>query len=244
MDASEIRHHYQAVIRALYSKHAWSLLTEEELLAQALRQIPAATPADQLKHQIQSLFYLELYEACRPEAASERREKGYRQLYELLYHPARRRWNEMAEDVLQQTMFIVFTRFDSCKSPITFHAFALQQMRWAAQQVLRLQKKEEPLGDREMIAPDAFEELVLGELTDECREVLKRALETLGAVARQVLALKYHPDYEASDAVIADRLNLTSVNVRVIRFRALRQLRQNPALQQCTDQVNSELPTS
>jgi RNA polymerase sigma factor (sigma-70 family) len=168
----------------------------------------------------------------------ELRERGYRQLAELLARPIYHRWPEQAEDIRQQTLLVVFERFAQCQSPITFHAFALNKMRGVAQQMFRKSRKEEPWGDRDVTAPDQFAAVTIEQVTEECRKALQRAIEALQEVARKLIILKYSTEPALSDEAIAGRLGLTPVNVRVTRFRTLRQLRNNPELQECMDQYN------
>ncbi len=233
------------IVRKLIEKYNWALLREDDLVELVLDAVqPAASPAD-LEKQTRLQYTVALYEACRQDEDPARRERGYRELFCYLYRAAYNRWPELAEDVTQRALLLVYEQIDHCRHPCAFLAFALGKLRHALQQEQRQQERRE--------RDDASH---LGEIPQGCtgtqltmarspldwKEQLEVLLEAIWRLPderkRKAIVLKYLGGL--SDEEIGACLGITVANVRVLRHRGLARLRKDEQLREYFDIGDSE----
>jgi len=171
-----------------------------------------------------------LYEACRQTQDPERRERGYEELYRLLYRVAYNRWPELAEDATQRALVLVYEQIDRCRNPVAFVAFALGKLRHAFQQ-------EQRARGRELLLDEKVQHVARDERATppDCLEKQERLQALLDSITQlpdkhqqQAIILKYFAGL--SDNEIGARLEFTANHVRVLRHRGLQRLRQDARL--------------
>lgn len=226
------------VTRNLMARFQWALVDEETLLAAVVAQLPGDTdlaPAA-IKQQIIHIYATMLYESCRQGSDQARRERAYNDLSRFLYRFAYKRLPERAEELVNQTLLVVYERIDECREPGAFLSFAWWKLRAIIKQAYRQEHNLQPLPEHEdaELPASAEEEPETQVLQAErLRLLLDAVRHLLNPREQQVILLTFFGDY--SDREIAQRLDLSTANVRVIRHRALARLRQ---------QANSDISPS
>jgi len=221
------------IIRRLMDNYQWVLLSEAELLERVLAAWPGEGGRPHVEHLVKNQFAIALYEACHPKAEPELRSRGYQELARFLARVAYHRWPDLAADVVQRALLLVHEHFERCRLPVTFPAFALSYLRWAHQKESGYDERHQPMAADEaahaarsvISAPD--EPLALA-LAVEQAQAIREALASLAAQQRLAVELKYLRGW--SDEAVAQHLEITPGNLRVIRYRTLRRLREHPAL--------------
>ena len=221
----------QVVIRGLVQRYDWALLSEEALVEAVLSSIPPGASESEIRRQARHCYITVLYKACHQTDDQARRERAFHELSHYLFRAAYNRWPDMAEDVTQRALILVCEQIDRCEAPGTFLAFALWKLRHAFQQELKVRKNDD--------VPD--DDVSRGELQQrpsnpsdhvdqgECLRVLLEAIQLLPDIRKQkAIVLKFIGDL--SDDEIAERLEVSVSNVRVLRHRGLRRLRKDRRL--------------
>jgi RNA polymerase sigma-70 factor (ECF subfamily) len=169
-----------------------------------------------------------LYEACRQAADVQRRERAYTDLSHFLYRFAFKHYPHRAEDLVNQTLLVIYEQIDTCREPGAFLSFAWWKLRAAMK---KGQRQEEGL----LPLPNGYEYSIVAAAEDEPEARLIDAEQLQLTIARlqhllnpreqQVIILTYFD--ERSDQDISHSLHLSPANVRVIRHRALGKLRRS-----------------
>lgn len=225
---------YRITIRSLTARYGWALLTEDQLLGQLLGELEPGEPPADLERRIKNQYIVALYAACHPEADPQQQTQGYTDLARFLARPAYHRWPDLAEDVIQQALMLVHAHFQRCRAPITFQAFALNCLRWAAQQVAGRPAPAQPLPEEQPATAAEPSDPGADLLAAERSRAVQEAVAALPERQRQTVVLKYFQHW--SDEAIAEHLGSSPGNVRVIRHRALQQLRLHPGLRAYLDE--------
>jgi RNA polymerase sigma factor (sigma-70 family) len=223
-------------VRMLREKYGWSLFTEDELTTQVIGTCSPDITIGGLDQFITGHYMVALYEACSQDSDLDRREQGYQELFRYLYRAAYNRWPDLAQDVTQEALLMVYIQIERCQAPAAFLTFALFKLRAAYRQSLRSQGSFSPLE----ALPQQVDGSALPESTtigNERSGVLLDALRRLPERQRQVVCLKFFGGW--SDEAIGRKLVITAGHVRVLRFRALEQLRHDPVLQAYFEKSNS-----
>jgi RNA polymerase sigma factor (sigma-70 family) len=215
---------YRAAARALIAKHAWGLLSEDQLATLMLRVTPAEGAAPSLEKQALQQYTIALYEACRQSEHLDLREQAYTDLFRYLYNAARRQWPDFAEDATQRALEIIYRQIDRCRNPVTFLSFALFKLRDAA-------KRERPASGTEPLDEPAIPEVSAAQtgtltrmLEEERLQLLVEAISRLpDQRKRQVILLRFFGGL--SDEEISKRLGIKPGHVRVLRLYGLKTLR-------------------
>ena len=217
-------------VRRLIKKHDWALLSEDDLVTLVLGAAqPEASPAG-LRKQAMHQYTMVLYEACRQTKDPHRRERAYRELFRYLFRAAYNRWPDLAEDVTQRALVLVYEQIDRCRHPGTFLAFALYKLQHAFQQERRARGNKYP------------EDGIGQGSVEENRAALQPRLEQKERLQMLVEAIRRLPDKRQqkaillrflgglSDEEISMHLGVTVSSVRVLRHRGIARLREDEQL--------------
>ncbi len=184
-----------------------------------------------------------LYHACSGSQGRQRQELGYSELSACLSRYAYARYRYGGEDVTQQALEVIYSRFDSCRQPSTFLAFALQKLRDACRAAHR-QAAGSPQS-LDSLCDDGFQPLdpdagattaadpVEQVLTRELRQRLIQAMREFvlqhPRAVHQVAVVWWKYIDGLDDRAISRRLGKPIASVHVLRSRALAKLRNDPA---------------
>ncbi len=188
-----------------------------------------------LRQQAWTHYSCALYAACRQTDDHERREQAYHDLHRYLYRVAYNYCPDLADDVTQRAVFLVYEQIDRCQHPATFLSFA----RYKMLQAFKLETSQKPAATSPLLEDDQesgvhqqqhFSPLDHLEHEETMRALLAAIQRLPDERQRYVVVLKYVAGL--SDAPIARRLSITANHVRVLRNRALERLRNDTLLQQ------------
>jgi RNA polymerase sigma factor (sigma-70 family) len=220
------------IVRALIGKYGWALLREDDLVELVLGSAQPGISAAEVERLAKHHYTIALYEACWQGDDPDRRERGYGELFRFLFRAAHNRCPDLAEDVTQRAIVLVYEQIDRCRSPGTFLAFALNKLRHALQQ-------EQPVWGREVPLDETCRSSGDGSLTASPSELdrqerLQVMLDAIGRLPderqRQAILLKFFGGL--SDEAIGARLDITAGHVRVLRHRGISRLRQDERLRE------------
>jgi RNA polymerase sigma factor (sigma-70 family) len=220
----------QDAIKNLSAEYGWSLPLDDlvERVLQAARLEATPINLDQL---IRLQYKLALYEACRQTVDLDRRQRAWSDLHRYLYRAAYNHWPDLAEQVAQQALILIYEKLDTCRNPAAILAFAMGYVRWA----FRMVRSE----NEQMLSLDAFVQreldLALPDtsaalFSPECLHLLLNALNRMPEQQHQVIVLKYFK--HLSDKTISERTGLSISNIRVMRNRGLKRLGKNRQLRE------------
>jgi len=218
------------VVRKLIERHDWALLPENDLVELVLGSAqPGALPAD-LQRLARHHYTTALYKACRQTDDPDRRERAYHELFRYLFRAAYNRWPELAEDVTQRALVLVYEQIDRCRHPGAFLTFAFYKLRHAYQQERRARGGDwvaEEIGQGSTGEIPTAVQSRLGQ--EEQWQVLVDAIKRLPDDRQQkAILLKFLGGL--SDEEIGARLGITVSNVRVLRHRGIARLREDEQL--------------
>jgi RNA polymerase sigma factor (sigma-70 family) len=230
-DEIGVRRSCRAAVQTLIARYEWALLSEDDLVERVAGMMPQPAVSHDLEKLIISQYVLALYEACRQSDDLSRRELGYGDLFRYLYRAAYNRWPDIAEDVTQRALMLIYRQIDRCQTPAAFLIFALFKLRHAAQQEQRARSTGQPL---ESLPPhlqetqEAFEESLLEQ--EQLRVIADAINRIPDARKRQALILRFLGGL--NDDEISTRLGVSVGHVRALRFRAVQQLREDTHLRE------------
>jgi RNA polymerase sigma factor (sigma-70 family) len=214
----------QQIVQMLSAKYRWTLLSENELIRWLFEAAqPEALPTA-LERMVKQYYTLALYSACKQAEDRDRHERAYRDLCQYLYRVAYSRWPEIAEDVVQRALLLLYEQIDRCEKPAAFLAFALYKLLHAAKQERRSRSD-----DLHLQALERYDALchqpAMGAplLQQEGVQVILDAIARLPDKRKQsAVYLKAFAGLD--DETIGARLEITPGHVRVLRHRALKSL--------------------
>jgi RNA polymerase sigma factor (sigma-70 family) len=241
----------ETCVESYLRRYGWELVERDALLAAVEDECrrrgggPAAARAATLL-----CYSRALYHACSGAEGPERQERGYAELYGFLGRAASRRYGAVAADATQRAVEQIYFAFGRCRQPETFLAFALQKLRDGARAEIRdsAQRADhlpDDLGDPGdsglAAAATAHGDPAAAAERAALRGGLARCAEAFVArhprAARQFAAvwLKYIAGLD--DQEIGRRLGRSAAAVQVLRSRALRRLRAEPAWRQLASEL-------
>jgi RNA polymerase sigma factor (sigma-70 family) len=207
-------------VRALISRHGWTLLSDQELADLALAPEQPEGAPDGMAQRVTYHYAIALYAACRQPEDVDRRNRAFQDLFHYLYRVAYNRWPDIAQDVAQRALPLVYEQLDRCQYPGAFLQFALFKLRQAATDLRRAAGRDvslDQVGERDLAGDLGL--LVAPILRRECLEALLDAIKRLPAAQQQTIAMKFLEGL--SDEEIGTRLDLKVNTVRVQRHRGL-----------------------
>ncbi len=219
-------------VRALIERYDWALLSEDDLVALVLGAAqPEALPAGLMK-QAMHQYTIVLYQACRQTRDPHRRERAYHELFRYLFRAAYNRWPDLAEDVTQRALVLVYEQIDRCRHPGAFLAFALYKLQHALQQERRARGKDLTGWTEETDRSSAEKDRAAFQSPLGQKERLQTLVEAIQRLPderqRKAILLRFLGGL--SDKEISAHLGVTVSNVRVLRHRGIALLRDNKQL--------------
>lgn len=236
----------ESAVDTYLQRYGWSLVARDALVVAVAAEYRARAPGAASARAATLLCYSRaLHSACSGAEGHERQERGYAELYAFLGRAAARRYARVAGEATQRAVERIYLSFGSCRQPETFLAFVLQKLRDAARIELRDAAQLAELLPVDRV--DSAEVCALwahagptdpAELVEREADWQRLRGQAVAFVARhpraaQQLAaawLKYVGGLD--DKTIGRRLGRSPAAVQVLRSRALRRLRDEPAWQQ------------
>jgi DNA-directed RNA polymerase specialized sigma24 family protein len=232
-------HRCRTVVGSLLAQYGWQLLEHEELVRRVMELLESGVVAE-ARPAAMHAYSLCLYTACSGADGSHRQEIGFtdlqRYLHQLSFGEHAMLAPDLRWDVINETLLRVWQKFEQCRKPGAFLAFAGYELRnairpWWARTVPNASLEEisdtpSPHGDADPVGRALSDELrQLVHLTFEAsRERHPRAKQQLEAVW-----LKYIGGLD--DVTIGAYLEKPVANVQVLRSRGLERLRAEPGWQ-------------
>lgn len=220
----------RATVRDMMVNYEWRLAAEKELIDRVIAIAPESVTQSKLRTLVLQEYTLILYEACRQNDYDQRKELAFTELYRFIYRAAIRKWPDMAEDLAQQALMLVYEQIEHCRKPAAFLKFALFKLRQTETQLTRVLEKtraegqEEPYHQR--CAGGQSPSPYMQAIRSEQLQVLLQAISQIPDSRKQeVIIHKYF--LGMSDEEIAMRLDITANHVRVLRNRGIARLKKD-----------------
>lgn len=228
----------QQVVAWLAAQRRWQLLGQQDWASRACAGLQAGV-ASSIPRAAVHAYVEALYQACSGAEGAYRQNAGYRELFEYLFDIARRRYAEIAEEVAQIAVEQTFARFERCRVPGAFLAFAAQQLLAAARTVRQQQGgRQSGAPDQGLDDPDSLPDqhqsdldasLIVAELHERFELLSRDFLARHPRAARQFAALRMKHIDGLDDAAIGRALDVSVDGVYVLRARAVEKLREESA---------------
>jgi RNA polymerase sigma factor (sigma-70 family) len=222
----------EGIVHALTVKYSWQLLPEQDLVELVIAGLSQEEQPVQLEREICQQYIIALHRGCLQSGDKALRERAYTDLFHYLYRAAYNRWPDMAEDVTQRALMLVFEKIEMCRVPAAFLYFAYNKLRQAAQEIVRGRANEQPIDDEKLadiLLVDEQPPIEASTLDQERLAMLIHATRRMrNQRERQVILLRFFE--ELSDKEIGEQLQITTSNVRILRFRGLSHLRNDRQL--------------
>lgn len=221
-----------AAIAQLTQRHHWGLLDIGEWTRAAAEHLRCKDAADPSRAAILAYSHA-LHTACSGRRGLAIQEQGYREIHGYLMATARRQ-GQIGEDAVQQALQRTYERFEQCRTPGAFLAFALQQLADSARALRREDLRVERAVDKQAAesppseSPDPVSQLMLAELRGHFEHLAEGFLHAHPRAARQFATLRLKFFDGLDDQTIAERLGVPLRNVYVLRSRAVSKLRNSP----------------
>lgn len=221
-------------LRRMYE---WNLLDRAAFVTQTVEVVQAGIipVADRAAWYVYSAV---ICEACSGREGRARQEKAYWELYRCLYRRILHRYADVeAGDTAQQTLLVINDRFEECREPHAFFAFAFQCL-WSEVRRIRRRRSHElpPMRDEATLPdpparePEPAEALVQRDQIKEWDRFLQEAKVILPRAAQQLEIVRLTYVMEFQDDKIAHVMDIPLVSIPPRRSRGLRKLRENPTL--------------
>ena len=229
----------QQEVARLAAQRRWQLLGAADWAGRAYDGLRAGV-ASTIRRSALHAYVEALYQACSGAEGAQRQDIGYRELHGYLFDIGLRRYPEIAEDAAQVAVEQIFARFERCRVPGAFLAFAAQQLLAAARSIRHEQGKHAPAraSGRERIDLDAVPDqgmadldtpVIAAELHERFEQLAREFLAKHPRAARQFSALRMKYVDGLDDIAIGRALGVSVGGVYVLRARAVEKLREEPA---------------
>jgi DNA-directed RNA polymerase specialized sigma24 family protein len=224
------------VVRTVLAQHGWQLLTHEELARQVVALLETGVIAEP-RPAAMYVYSLCLYTACSGAEGLDRQELGFTELYHYLYQLSFREQTTLAsdsrQDAINQSLFKIWQKFDRCRKPTAFLAFAAYEMRNALRPLWRRVMPEADFAEMEEspgthLDDDPVAQALNAELRRQVRGYFEASLHRYPRARQQLEAvwLKYIENLD--DVTIGAYLEKPVASVHVLRSRGLERLRAEP----------------
>lgn len=226
------------IVRRLLTRHDWRLLDYAEFLRRTIDALATQAQAD-VQFAAFGVYNLALYQACSGSEGDDRRERGFVELFQVVYDRAWHAYPEICDDATQQALAQVIARFATCREPRAFIPFTLQHLMGAARELRRRARParslEREVGDDDLSlaerlsAPDDIEaEAVAREERERLHAFLSSYVRNHPRAQKQIDAVRLKFLAGLDDELISRTLGVSVQNVHVLRSRGLRRLRDDP----------------
>lgn len=215
----------------------WDLLDRTSFVTRTMEvvQSSAMMVADRAAWYVYSAV---VYNACSGREGKTRQERGYTELFRCLYRRLVHRYNDVdARETAQQTLVVIHHRFEECREPHAFFAFAFQCLWSEVRRIRRKRNHEASSGGEERWLPEVHarepepdDELVQRDQLKEWGRFLEEAKVILPRAAQQLEIVRLTYVVGLRDQEIAEVMGIRLISIPSRRSRGLRKLRENPAL--------------
>jgi len=231
--------HCRSIVERLLARYDWRLLERDELVRRVMELLASGAVAE-ARPAVMHVYCQCLYSACSGVEGPERQEQGFHELQRYLYQLSFAEHTTLAPDlrweVINETLLRIWQKFQQCRKPAAFLAFAGYELRnairpWWSRAVPTVSLEE--IGDSASARGDA--DPIAHALSDELRELVHVSFESSlrrHPRAKQQLEavwLKYIRGLD--DATIGAYLEKPVASVQVLRSRGLERLRAEPGWQ-------------
>jgi len=218
------------------SRFGWKILDRDTLIGLARARFDRDTTREEgpaTRAAILCTYSAALYRACAGDEGRARQDQGYTELTAFLALRARR-YSAVCSDATQRALEQIYRRFERCRQPETFLAFALQHLRDATRKELSsLQRAarnlsldaEAPVSVMQRTPSDPSEIVIQNDLRRQLAAGVQRCIVQHPRAVTQLLTLWWTYIDELDDPTIAQRLRRTTAAVQVLRSRGLSRLR-------------------
>lgn len=231
----------------LMQLYGWGLVSCETLWTAMIAERPDGfTSETDLKHVARLCYGPILHAACLATATPADQEQAFREIYQYSYRLFAGSYQtevnqETLEELAQETIFTVHRRLDECQSPKTFLRFIYFQFRTVDKEYQRAKERFPAMAEADL--SELAESQQPADPAAEIRHELIVFRDCLGAALarlknekmRLVIIATYEEGLSSNE--IANKLQLTSNNVNVLRSRGLTLLRDDDELQRCLDEA-------
>lgn len=236
--AADIPVTLRSAVQKLMSAYGWKLVDVETLCQSVWSSTPADPDLPSWESKITYAYASVLYQACQSQAETRQREQAYTELHRYLYAAACKSYPDLSPiDLAQDAIRLVCQQIERCHTPSAFYTFAFNKLRQVAKEARRrhqgqgreveLTTIEEQTGEIGQQPTTPFEEIAQRERTEAVINALKSLSDW-----RQRAAVEAKYFNALSDEEIGKQLGVTAQHVRVLRTRALQQLRSRQELKQ------------
>jgi RNA polymerase sigma factor (sigma-70 family) len=242
--AEDLAQQCRAAVESLRTRHQWQLLSLDEFASRTQAMITQQPTGDPRRAAV-TVYSAALHVACSGAEGEERREAGFGELWRYLCTVAHRRYPDVGQDAVQAALLHICATIGRCHTPAAFLAFALQALMNAVRSARRQARHE--VGSVDELDERAPQLAVSGPELDAQLESAdcRRAITGFAAEFRrrhpravqqfEALWLKYVDGLD--DEAISERLGVSVKAVYLLRTRARKRLRSEPAWRSLAEQM-------
>lgn len=224
----------QQTIEELVRRHSWRLVSVDTLLecieCKKLKMPLQPVHCGQLGLACYSRY---LYEAC-CSSNDGQREQAYSELNNYVRGVSNRNWCDLEDDVVSLATSIIIETLKKCRNPEAFLAFINFKIQDASGRIIRSIEREEKICEKLQARLAHYHRAYSGSIETQVEKSegfqrLYDAVQRLSNERQRIVILLRYID-GLSDSEIADLLQVTPGNIRVLRSRGMDSLRQDVAL--------------
>jgi RNA polymerase sigma factor (sigma-70 family) len=257
-DANILHNQVNTVVAKLLNDFEWQLLPMSQVAEGVVAVFPPSQPTtvEYVRRRAISIYCAQgLHPAVLGRLGPPAQQRAFEELGRYLYRVALATWRDLAQDITQETLVVLYEKAQDCRTPEAFLAFALQKQRDTAKKWLRSVRHTQSLD--ELLETDPFGEPRATATTTapasnpatetidrELREAVVQRLRTLraesGRAGRQLEAVWLRYVQEMSLEECATVLETTPANVSVLLNRGLERLRSDATLLTLAEELVQE----
>ena len=240
-DFAALEHRCLVAASLCITRYGWQLL-DLDAFAHGAAQYIRAGKVDEPQRAVVYTYSHALYTACSGTEGPVQQSRAYTELFHYLYFIASYRYSDVSEEALQIALVRTFERFDHCRNPGTFIAFAIQHLVDAARKLRRppiaaTESLATPVGEygttlgdllTDERQPDPIEAVLTAEQRADFEQLVAAFLEKHPRATLQIAALQLKYMDGLDDKAISERLGKSVSKVHVLRHRAVAKLRADP----------------
>jgi RNA polymerase sigma factor (sigma-70 family) len=234
----------RVVAERILREHGWQLIEPAGLTRRAIELLRSGA-ASRPESAAIGAYCSVLHTACSGADGQPRQNQAYGELARYLYSLAGARFADLSpdarEDVTQGALERIFRSFARCREPVAFLAFAalhlLDAVRPMRRQIYRpLESLEQALGDSEdtlgerlpASEPQPLEQVLFAERRTAIGQLLKEIAAAHPRASQQIAILRMTWLDDLEDALIGQRLGISTGSVYTARSRLIKTIQQEP----------------